>query len=366
MKRKAFDVFFVSLFCAAVLFIGTAIILKTPSVFSQKENRPLSARPKLSYEALIDGSYFEALGDFYKDQLPFRDSLTGLHSLCELSLGKAEVGGTVPTADGKLIALPTYVNTDMIKTNLEAIYGISEDNGAYIYIPPRSMDVFGESLPDIYDRTGADLPLSYLREDIRRMFNEFVSNAHGSSLYYATDHHWTTEGAYLAYTQICDMLDIAPYEDELFDVQTVSEEFYGTSFSSSALPYSSVTPDSVTLYRYSEDDSVIIHDRETGEVRYGFYDLEALDEKDKYSVFLGGNYPHLSISSGQEKKKLLLIKDSFANSLVPFLSLHYDIEMLDPRYCSPSLLREHLQNDDYDDILFVLSLDTLEAIKIRP
>ena len=129
------------------------------------------------------------------------------------------------------------------------------------------------------------------------------------------------------------------------------------------MPEFAVSAESITLYRYESDGDVRVINHETGENKNGFYDLEALKITDKYRVFLGGNYSHLSIKSSQKKPTLLLVKDSFANSLIPFLALHYDIEVIDPRYCAKTFLNEQLQSNSYDRILALLSLDTLESIQ---
>ena len=363
MKRKTVDIFFVFIFCITVFITGISIVASQPRAFSQKENRPLALKPTLSLASVTDGSFFESLGKYYKDQFPLRDTLTALRSISELSLGKLETGGVIPTFDGRLVALPSYNNIDRIEYDLEKMYSVCEKINAVLYIPPRSIDIFSQSLPSIYDRDKVDLPLSLFRKETADMISELTAREDSHSLYYATDHHWTTDGAYIAYTQICKQFKIIPYGKEYFNRQTVSQEFFGTSFSSSALPCSALTPDSVVLYRYSGDDAVTVINRETGVTEHGFYRYSALSEKDKYKVFLGGNYSHVSILSGQNKGRLLLIKDSFANSLVPFLALHYDIEMLDPRYCEKELIQKYLQEDVFDAVLFLLSIDTLDTLE---
>jgi len=184
----------------------------------------------------------------------------------------------------------------------------------------------------------------------------------GSNLYYNTDHHWNTHGAYFAYTQICNRMGIVPYQKEYFSQIIASENFRGTSYTRSGLPTTLVNEDTVTIYRYDNDERFIVEYHENEEIRQGFYDNTALESIDKYSVFLGGNYPYLSISDSKnaDKEKLLLIKDSFANSVIPFLALHFDIEVIDPRYCNRTFLTEQLERTDIDKTLILVGFETLK------
>ena len=352
--KKIKDILFLLSICALILFFGIAILLLPPRELSEKENRNLAQPPKISVGSLLSGEYFTALGDFYKDQFPLRDSFTAIHSLAELSLGKIECNGVIPTADGKLIALPKYDDVSLIRRNLISI----QANKSILYVPPRAIDLAKESLPSAYSLD--DDVTRFLPEDTAKLFYEFLES--GNS-YYNTDHHWTTQSAYFAYTQICQKLQITPYPKDFFKIETVSENFYGTSFSKSGLPSALVSPDTVELYRYEGDNGFEIYINDTKQSFTNLYDYDALNTSDKYRVFLGGNYAHLSVKAaeGKERPKLLLVKDSFANSLIPFLALHYDIEVIDPRYCTRTFFYEQLERDDFDSRLFVLSIDTLAS-----
>lgn len=179
--------------------------------------------------------------------------------------------------------------------------------------------------------------------------------------FYTTDHHWTEEGAYSAYKVICALLGVKCCEEEYFTKETVSSDFYG-SLSSKAALYPR-TPDSIILYRYSGDTEFDVLTEE-GE-KLALYDWKALEKKDKYQVFLGGNRAFTSIRSGieGERPRLLIVKDSFANSLVPFLALHFDIDMIDPRYCTLSVA-SMTEGREYDRVLILFGADTLATTPV--
>ncbi len=361
-SKKISDIIFIALICTVILAIGIMIILLPSKQFSQKENRPLSQAPIFSVERLLNGKYFEDLSLFAKDQFPFRDTLVSTRSICELSLFKTQVNGVLVTDDKALIALPKNESTEQISKNADRLLSLSK-NRAVIYTPPRSIDVFSTFLPQPYDYEKETKIFSALPEHSRIFLENYLSDSDYSD-YYKTDHHWTTDGAFRAYNHICESFGVKAFDENHFSKQAATHSFRGTSFSRSGLPEFMIAAENILLYRYSDDDKVSITNHETGETAKGFYDHSALETSDKYRIFLGGNYTHLSIklNSTSEKPKLLLLKDSFANSLIPFLALHYDIEAIDPRYCTQSFLREHLQNEDYDKVLVLLSFDTLASI----
>jgi hypothetical protein len=165
-------------------------------------------------------------------------------------------------------------------------------------------------------------------------------------LYYRNDHHWTTRGAYLGYLALTggeDRYDSLPME-------TVSTDFLGTL--QSRVPGAETVSDSIELF--TVPDSIQVTQNGT---EIGLYDLSCLEEKDQYRVFLGGNYPLVEITGGTGTGSLLIIKDSFANSLVPFLTQDYEsITLVDPRYYSGSV-RQLLSSGAYDEVLVLYELN---------
>ena len=345
--KKRYDFFFLLLLGIIIVVFGFSIFIIPQKSFSDKENRRLSTLPRVSLDSIVSGEYFERLGDFYSDQFPLRNSFTSAHAILELSLGKQESNNVMIT-NNTLITLNGNKDLKNIKQNISLISALDK---AHLYVPPSSQDVF--------DNPSKDLSVSsLLPEETAEDFHELCQYS-DEYIYYKTDHHWTTRGAYIAYTQICDKLSLIPYHEEYFTKESVNTDFRGTSFSRSCLPIFSIEADEIILYRYENDEKITVVNNENGESFKGFYQTDHLDTTDKYRVFLGGNYAHISILNENPKPKLLLIKDSFANSLVSFLALHFDIEMIDPRYCSKSLLREQLTRRDVDSILFLVSIDTL-------
>ena len=300
--------------CATfVIIIGSLIFILPQKDFSESENRYLSKMPSFSISSLLSGEYTKGISSFYTDQVPLRKIATSVYAISEQSIGKKNVGGVIFYGD-QLIAISKK------------------------------------------EKTAKEIPISAVC--IQSKYSLFKSNNNELSHYYSTDHHRTTYGAYLVYLKACEKLKIKPYPESYFSKETVCTDFYGTSFFRSRLPRFSVIPDSIELWRYPEDESVTLTIHDTKKSSKGFYDFSKLDTADKYAVFLGGNYAHADVTSSSDKPTLLLFKDSFANAVIPFLALHFNIDIIDPRYTSKSQLSEFYNTQSYDYRLFIGCLES--------
>lgn len=150
-------------------------------------------------------------------------------------------------------------------------------------------------------------------------------------LYYKTDHHWTALGAYYAYRAWAQAQKIPVREQEDYKISTGSEEFYGTLYSKVNIQ---MPADTVLLYE--DERSYRVEYDMDGKPQKSMFSMKRLSEKDKYMVYLDGNHALTQIQQqGQKKteKKLLVIKDSYAHTFVPFLAQDYDeVIMVDFRY----------------------------------
>lgn len=299
------------IFSAIVLTLGALIYVIPQKDFSEGENRYLAKLEAPRIDKILNGDHAKNISDFYSDQFPLRSSATSLYSLSEKALGKREIGGVI-----------------LYKDQL-----IARQNKKSDYLPPVQAII------------------------VESKFSLFENKSEELSLYYKTDHHRTTAGAYLLYIDACKLLGVDPYPESYFEKQIVCTDFYGTAFFKSRLPRSFVSPDTIELWRYQEDTDVTLTTDGKILSTSGFYDFSKLSFADKYSVFLGGNYAFASIRSTPEKPSLLLIKDSFANAVIPFLALHFNIDLVDPRYATPTQMSDAL-NSRYDHYLFIGCLDS--------
>ncbi|MBQ0005694.1 MAG: hypothetical protein KBS68_07540, partial [Clostridiales bacterium] len=177
-------------------------------------------------------------------------------------------------------------------------------------------------------------------------------------LYYSTDHHWTSDGAYEAYKIAIKKLGFKKYK--VFEPLVVKNDFKGTLYSKSG--FTNGLSDEIKIYVPKNEkiykNSVIDYPDDTDKTTE-FYQLKNLDTKDAYTVFGGSNYPMYTIKTPvKNRQRLLLIKDSYANSMIPMLSQYYrEIVVVDPRYYFENL-NDLIQVEGITDVLFLYNANT--------
>ena len=345
---------------ALLLGAMTLSLLFLPgSSFSETENRALSRFPSLEWRSLLTGEFSDGLHRFVSDQLPLRSRFVALSSYAELALGKGEVGGVLIGKKGYLIPREEGSDPAILSANLSALQAFSDASPTptSVFLVPRHADVLSDLFPNGFSNDRSAWVADTVRASSLSPLFPVVEWQGRAEYYYKTDHHLTTEGAYAVYQLLGESLGYTPLEESYFEKEVVSHNFRGTS--DSKIGGIAPAKDTVTLYRYPNDERFSVsRDGDTGEMGQGFYRRSALAGKDHYSVFLGGNYAHLRITdpSDREKPRLLLIKDSYANALIPFLAIHFDLTVLDPRYRSD--VNAHISSA-YDRVLILQGLGTL-------
>lgn len=369
MKNKlSYDIFLIVLTGALLLGYGAGAMLNFGDTVSENENRNLASLTGMTLENFSDGSFFESASNFYSDRFPNRVALTRIKAITELALGKMGNNGVILGKDGYLIAEREYGDFDVLEKNLEffsLLEILCQDRGIPFLcaVAPGSIDVNTGYLPDSY-RGNANEVWCFLEEKqiVKIVTLNDAFNCGENYLWYKTDHHWTTDGAYEAYKYIAEKMKIDAKDKSCFFIETVADDFYGTTYSKSGnIP---VKPDNIRLYRYNGDEDFTVKITESQESFSGFYCDEKLNTKDKYGVFLGGNFAELTVKkeADEPRENLLLIKDSFANSVIPFLAIHYDLTVIDERYYTGDIAK-HLENAD--GVLLLHGIDTLASTPLK-
>lgn len=366
---KGFPIFFCAFFACFLLVLPILLLSLPKGTFSEDENRVLATLPSFSAEALLDGRYTEQLSAYLCDHLPLRGALLKTKAATELTLLKKENNHVTIARNGSLVKRFSYTNEQLmtlrenLMTSARLGDALSAHGKSVILCAPRAIDVLTDSPAyepaerspwTILEDTA---PEALTVHDILR-----GKTALGERVWFRTDHHWTPLGAFYAYEALGEALGYTPYPKSSFVTTDVCHDFLGTTYSSAQIPL--VRPDTVTAFRYAKDGQYTCTDRFTGQARTGLYVEEALSKKDKYQYFLGENTAWLSITKNGENARptLLVIKDSFAQSLVPFLARHFDIELLDLRYFrgdATEAIREITENPNYVGALLLYNADTL-------
>lgn len=358
-----------ALFACFLLGLGMLTFTLPREEFSEEENRYLEAPPVLSAEAVASGQYMQGVASFVSDHVPFRLAL--LRGKCEVErlLGRGENNRVLFGKDGYLIKRLELEDSNALRASLAgacALVSLFEEGGisTTLVCAPRAIDVLDAYLPDAYPKTGAKRAREILmRHAEGALFPASLlaeKAARGEPVFFRTDHHWTPLGAYYIYEMLGEEMGYAPLPLSAFETEVATEDFLGTSASAALLP--SVSPDCIVRYRYEGDGSLTVTDVSTGEVKKGLYRDEFLSEKDKYACFLGGNFAHLRITGEGDRPRLLLIKDSYANCLVPFLARHFDIDLVDLRYLrgdATAYLCDLIDTAHFDRALLLFNVQSL-------
>ncbi len=355
---------------AFIFGFSAAFFILPDKEMSENENRVLASVPNLSWESLSSGEFSEDIKEYFSDQFPLRCFFVSVKGYSELLLGKRENNGVYYAEDGYMIDL-LDTDLDTVRDNLASLSRLDGalDGRVTVAVAPRKLDALHKYIPTAYAEASAEernaLSDMYraLSLDAVDLFTPLaVAASKGEYVYYRTDHHPTTAGAYEMYVAIAEKLGFEPYKRDFFTLETVTNAFYGTTWSASATY--GAPADEITLWKSPNDAEYTVHIIDSDKSIVGFYDLSYLDTKDKYSLFLSGTNANVTVTkSGEEREKLLIINDSFANSLVPFLALHYDVELIDPRFLKSSLY-EKITAGDYDEILLMMNLDTLSSSSV--
>ena len=364
--KKAFYVLYVTILIALFAGGGLFVLIKTPDEYSKNENRYLEKLPELSWDSYKKGDFQDQMEKAVTDQFPMRDVFTGLSTSFRKYALLHDVGDVFLGDDGYYFdkMLEKDFPAKQYNKNLAMLNKFLYSSGAVnkkVMLVPSPATVLSDMLPayaKIYDETPYVLAAkSMFGNDFIDVRGSFNAVKHQKQVYFRTDHHWTHEGAYLAYRAYCEALDRIPME---FKYKEVSDDFYGTMYSR-ALDTNAV-PDSISIPEVPLElkvESVL----PSGEREISLYDMEKLKEKDQYAVYLGGNDPCVTIDNlfGSKGGTLLVIKDSFANSIVPLLAMEYSkIVMIDLRYETRSI---HSLLDTYrpNDILVLYELSNFAS-----
>ena len=332
---KKFSVFLTVLFCA---FIGcmSLVSLLLPDVdFSPLENRYLQKPPKLSAESLNSGKFMEEAEDYVSDHILGRDFWVAAKAWSERLSGKRENNKIYFAAQDTLISRVDTPDTGKLDKDMGYIDELTGNVSVPVYfgLIPSAAQIWKDRLP-------AGAPSADEKSIIDRLY--FSTGAStidlysalaphsGEAIYYRTDHHWTSLGAFYGANAIFASMGLEPISLEDYQKTTVTDQFNGTLFSSSGVRW--LPPDAIDTY--VPDSGVKVTSWFKGAPEEGSLYVDSwLAEKDKYSYFLGGRQPLCVVEKENSTgPKVLLIRDSYSDCLTPFLTERFsEVHLFDPR-----------------------------------
>ena len=391
------------LFGAFILIFFLVDVLNSDRAYSDFENKTLTTRPAFSIASFLDGSFGSNYVSYINDQIAGRDDWISLKAVADLLLGRIESHGVTFGKDDYMVEKLEIVGDEQKQLNSSTnVVGQSSVNRAVgivrsflemydkditFSLVPNSQAILSDKLPEGYpgvdelaqsqqiysELQSADQNLSVID------FSKALSQHSDEYIYYRTDHHWTTLGAYYAYVEYCAQKGLTPVSMEDLPQANTVEDFYGTYYSKAKRPGQQA--DTITWYDVDVDEFAFVANlnqdpqlKELGTVVQedglellsvdGMMDERKLSTRDKYAAFTWGNSGYSVIKSSHnldhkegKTSRLLIFKDSYANSMLPYLTYNYDeIVVIDLRYMAKSTAE--LMQEDFDDIFIMYNFST--------
>ena len=364
-KQKGIFKYVFLVFAVVIIIADLCLILMHGKSFSANENRMLQQFPEVTKQSALSGRLMTQAEDFVADQFFLRDKWVSLQAQLSMLLGRRELNGVYIGAEAYLLSkpeTPAEGQADRLAGAVNAFAETHPDLQTEVMLVPDAAVVLKDKLPQ-------NAPVRDQMADIQEIEQKMDPSvkcidaaaallAHKDEpLYYHTDHHWTSLGARYVFEGTAAGLRISRPVSS-YQHYVVSDTFEGTLAARSGLHR---TKDEIEVYTPEETDvEYYVYYPDTDEKTTSLFNSEALNQKDQYTVFFGGNHPLVEIhTTADTDKSLLIFKDSYANSFVQFLYPYYEnIIMIDPRYYydNPESV---LKSQKITDVLILYSADTV-------
>lgn len=360
MNEKQHATVVVAFLCAVMLVFLAADLTNDDRLFSENENRLLASRPKFTKEAVLSGKYMKDYEKYVTDQFVSRDRWIGIKTRGDILMQKKDINGVYLGRDDYLIEqhLPEDVKEEKVQEKIELLGRLIKKYGGKVMLVPTADNVITDKLPDYARYYDQSILLDRVKKEVgERHFIDVlpILREHADEeIYYRTDHHWTSKGAYygyLAWKEQAHKFSLQHYDTKR--METVTEDFLGTLHSRINLP---VKKDSIQYFPETLKRKVTVkYDFLSKE--HSLYEEKHLNGKNKYGFFLDDNHPFVEIETDHRNgKELFVLKDSYANCFVPLLTLHYEkIYMVDLRYYNGrlfDLMDEYMKPDSEVLVLY--------------
>ncbi len=351
-----------------VVFAGFLLAISTLAgpivpdrVYSEHEKRTLAEFPTFDAEELFSGNFATGLEDYLSDQIPFRDNFITMKTFAEMAVGKRESGGVYIAKDSYLMDKFTSYNSKLLKLNAAAVASLKTDlekRGIDVWTMavPVASQVLTDKLPAFAPCASYEKMLKVLDDaGLRTIDVKKVLDSHTEeSIYYRTDHHWTSLGAYYAYCEWMNQLGRKSAPESCWTKEELAGNFRGTTWNKVPLP--TIPAESITAWYIHENRKVSYNDGEYE--TESIYEKKYLDGSDQYAVFLNSNQGETVIegSGDSGSGKLLIIKDSYGNTFSQFACEDFEeVYVIDPRFFRGDI-RDYIEENEITEVLVLYGI----------
>ena len=361
MRNKIITSFFCLLLAVSAL-IG---LLMPDRYYSEREKRTLTQKPKFTVANFISGEFSDELEKYLTDQVPLRDGWVTMKTYMELAIGKRESVGVYICKDKYLMDKFTSYSKKQLVANAAALVDLQEKLAAEgismnTILVPMAAQVLTDKLPahaPVADYAAILQVLTDAGVDTTDVLSALVAHS-SENIYYRTDHHWTSLGAYYAY---CAWRGIEPNVDE-WTQEVLCDDFYGTTWNKVPLP--TVPAEEITAWYKHINRSVSYNNGqyETDSI----YERKYLSGSDQYAVFLNSNQAQTVIEGSGKSGKLLLIKDSYGNTFSQFPVEDYaEVHVLDLRFFKGDVTEYAKENGITDTLVLYGTQSFVKDTRLR-
>jgi hypothetical protein len=346
-----------------LIFVLTVTNVFAPKLtFSENENRVLSPFPALTVSNIFGGNFDDEFETWFADHFFARDTWIQAKAAARISAGAIENNSVYLGSDGRLIGSFTTFDPAAMKMNISSVNAFAQENDLKVNVMIVPGSAYGQSdnLPAAsYNLNEAELIDQIAAQMPDQNFINVSDVLANQDDYFKTDHHWNEKGAYAAYQKIC--ASVTHTQPQSFTYTMVTDDFKGTMYSKSGAFWKN-GESLVRIDPTTANDVTVTF--ENGTTMNSLYKEENLAGKDKYTYYLDGNHSYEKIqTSVNNGKKAVIVKDSYAHILVPYLAQEYsEIDLVDLRYYKDAVSRL-ITDKDSTDVYVIYSLDEFASEK---
>lgn len=348
---------FVDIVVQIIIVLLLILTILLPKVeFSANENRYLQKFPIFNIQNILDGKFMMDMSNYIADHFPFREAFLSFKTNLFKNIGIKRQNDVYYAKDGYLIEeYKKPVNNEKIVRVVNRFIDNNPNIKYDFMLVPTSAYILKDKLSSYNLNYDENITLEYFKNNLKANYidvSRILLKNNNQDIYYHTDHHWTTLGAYYAYFEYCKNNNLVANN---YSFETVTNDFYGTL-------YSKVIDNSIkadVIKRISDDKEYIVNYQ--NKVSNSLYNDDYLNEKDKYSYFLNGNQSIMTITNNNIiNNEILIIKDSYANSFIPLITNHYSkVHVIDPRYYKKSI-SDYIKENNISKVLFLYNVGTID------
>ena len=334
--------------------------------FSLNENRQLASFPEFSFSALKDGSYGKQLNEYITDHFFMREKWVSAQAYIKSDMGEKIMNGVY--MDNERLLDAEISSRCISGKNINAINEFFKNHTGMVYFTavPTSSGVYGDILPEYLltnpEKNQINALYNGLTDGIRKIdaYN-ILRMLNDNYIYYRNDTKLTSYGAYYVYRTVIQKLGFQPLSYDKYTIKHITSDFRGNLYNKCL--YNGTKSDILDIYNYSggaEVTGCTAYSNNGMTYRKALNDESFLESGDMYRMYLGKEEPFIKIkTSVNNEKKLLLIKDSYADCFIQFLIQHYsEIAIISPENMEKPI-SSFINPDNYEQILFLFGIDSM-------